>query len=100
MSGDVAGSGHQRSPVVSIGPMAMRRAVLAAIRWYQGALSPTLGARCRYQPTCSQYAYEAIARHGTLHGGWIALRRLGRCHPGRTGGYDPVPGIANVSRET
>ena len=61
------------------------------IRLYQRAFSPTLGRNCRYLPTCSQYAYEAIGVHGLLRGGWMGLRRLGRCHPLREGGYDPVP---------
>ncbi len=61
------------------------------IRFYQRAISPQLGAACRYQPTCSQYAYDAIDRDGAIRGGWLALRRIGRCHPGRAGGYDPVP---------
>ncbi len=65
--------------------------LLLLIRGYQRAISPLLPPACRYQPTCSQYAIEAIAGHGALRGGWLALRRLGRCHPGRAGGYDPVP---------
>ena len=65
--------------------------LLLLIRGYQRAISPLLPPACRYQPTCSQYAIEAIAGYGALRGGWLALRRLGRCHPGRAGGYDPVP---------
>lgn len=65
--------------------------VVGSIRVYQKLVSPTLGANCRYQPTCSSYAAEAIARFGIWHGTWLGLRRLGRCHPLRTGGYDPVP---------
>lgn len=70
----------------------LRRPVLALIRLYQRAISPSLGAQCRYQPTCSAYSYEAIERFGAIRGGWMAIRRIGRCHPGRAGGYDPVPG--------
>lgn len=58
---------------------------------YQAFLSPLLGTRCRFLPTCSQYAYEAIGEHGAWRGTWLATRRLGRCHPFRPGGYDPVP---------
>jgi putative membrane protein insertion efficiency factor len=65
--------------------------LLAAITVYQHALSPALGARCRFEPSCSHYAYEAIATHGSLRGTWLAARRLVRCRPGVPGGYDPVP---------
>lgn len=61
------------------------------IRGYQIAISPILPAACRYTPTCSQYALEALQRYGALKGSWLTLRRLGRCHPFRPGGYDPVP---------
>jgi len=62
------------------------------IRLYQRLLSPILGRNCRYLPTCSQYAYEAVGEYGVIKGGWMGIRRLGRCHPWRDGGYDPVPG--------
>lgn len=68
-----------------------RRWAAQAIAAYQNLVSPGLGANCRYRPTCSSYAREAIERFGVLRGGWLALRRLGRCHPLRPGGYDPVP---------
>ena len=61
------------------------------IRLYQRLLSPLLPAACRFYPSCSQYALEAITRHGALKGGWLAARRLTRCHPFHPGGYDPVP---------
>jgi putative membrane protein insertion efficiency factor len=64
--------------------------LMGAIRLYQLRLSPMLGPACRYEPTCSAYAHEAIERHGSMRGGWMAVRRLGRCRPGSTGGYDPV----------
>ena len=67
-------------------------ALRALIRGYQLVLSPVLPASCRYTPTCSRYAREALARHGALKGGWLALRRIGRCHPWGGFGYDPVPG--------
>lgn len=62
-----------------------------AIRLYQWVVSPILGPSCRYLPTCSDYALEAVERHGALAGLWLALRRLLRCHPWAAGGYDPVP---------
>ncbi|MBO4656385.1 MAG: membrane protein insertion efficiency factor YidD [Bacteroidales bacterium] len=64
---------------------------LMLIRFYKICISPYLGSHCRYTPTCSQYAYEAITKYGILKGGWLALRRLLRCHPWGGSGYDPVP---------
>src|SRR3546814_12155903 len=64
---------------------------LALLRGYKRWLSPLLGPRCRFVPTCSEYAMQAIPSHGALRGGWLALRRLGRCHPLNPGGHDPVP---------
>ena len=61
------------------------------VRGYQRALSPLSGPRCRYLPTCSEYAYEALGEHGALGGTWLAVRRVARCHPFHEGGYDPVP---------
>jgi putative membrane protein insertion efficiency factor len=62
------------------------------VRAYRLVLSPYVGHGCRYQPTCSAYALDALARHGAGKGGWLALRRIGRCHPWGGHGYDPVPG--------
>jgi putative membrane protein insertion efficiency factor len=61
------------------------------IRFYQLAVSPMLPAACRYYPSCSNYAIEAIDKYGALKGGWLAIRRILRCHPFRPGGFDPVP---------
>jgi putative membrane protein insertion efficiency factor len=70
---------------------AVRAALLGAIRLYQLTLSPWLGRQCRYEPTCSAYATEAIERFGARRGVWLAARRLGRCHPWGRSGYNPVP---------
>jgi putative membrane protein insertion efficiency factor len=69
----------------------MKRALVTAIRGYQYAVAPMLGMNCRFFPSCSEYAREAIESHGALAGSWLAARRLGRCHPFHPGGYDPVP---------
>ena len=61
------------------------------VRGYQVSISPFLPASCRYHPTCSAYAIEALQRHGAVRGGWLAVRRIARCHPFRPGGFDPVP---------
>jgi putative membrane protein insertion efficiency factor len=67
-------------------------ALIAAIKAYRLTLSPWLGRQCRYLPTCSVYAEEAVQRFGPWRGAWLAARRLGRCHPWASSGYDPVPG--------
>ena len=69
----------------------MKVLLLALIRAYRLLLSPWWGSQCRFTPTCSQFATEAIERHGSLKGSWLALRRLARCHPWHAGGFDPVP---------
>ncbi|MDE6644937.1 MAG: membrane protein insertion efficiency factor YidD [Muribaculaceae bacterium] len=69
----------------------MRRVLILPIRFYQLCISPMLPASCRFTPTCSQYAIEAISRHGAVRGMWLALRRIARCHPWGGSGYDPVP---------
>ena len=69
----------------------MKRAILRMIRFYQTAMSPLFPPRCRYIPTCSEYAMEAISRYGALKGGWMGFKRFMRCHPFHKGGYDPVP---------
>lgn len=73
------------------GPGLLAAACIGLIRLYQLLLSPLLGPRCRFHPSCSHYALEAIGRHGAARGGWLTLRRVCRCHPLNPGGYDPVP---------
>jgi putative membrane protein insertion efficiency factor len=67
------------------------RLAVGALRFYKKVISPLLPPACRFTPTCSEYAAEAIARYGLLRGGWMGLRRLLRCHPLNPGGHDPVP---------
>jgi putative membrane protein insertion efficiency factor len=69
----------------------MSQIIILFIKIYQYALSPFLGARCRFTPTCSQYAVEALKKHGSIYGSWLSFRRVLRCHPHQPGGYDPVP---------
>ena len=69
----------------------MRSLLIFLIRLYQWTVSPLLGPRCRFYPSCSHYAVEALARFGAVRGAWLTLRRLGRCHPWHPGGLDPVP---------
>lgn len=69
----------------------MKPLLLALIRFYQYVISPLLGRRCRFFPTCSEYAAEAVHKHGACKGAGLALKRLSRCHPWNPGGFDPVP---------
>jgi putative membrane protein insertion efficiency factor len=69
----------------------METILIGLIRVYRYALSPWLGNQCRFYPSCSHYAEEALARHGAVRGSWLAARRLCRCHPWHPGGVDPVP---------
>ena len=80
--GDGAGT-TRSSPVAGL--------FILLVRGYQVSISPFLPASCRYHPTCSAYAIEALQRHGAARGGWLAIRRIARCHPFRPGGFDPVP---------
>jgi len=65
--------------------------LIGLIRFYQLVLSPFMGNQCRFTPTCSQFAREAVEKHGALKGSWLAIRRISRCHPWHSGGHDPVP---------
>ncbi|MDH5611529.1 MAG: membrane protein insertion efficiency factor YidD [Gammaproteobacteria bacterium] len=69
----------------------MRHLLIALVRFYQIVISPYLAPSCRYIPTCSSYAIEAVHNHGIFRGSWLAINRIGRCHPWCKGGYDPVP---------
>lgn len=82
-----AGSGLSVSSVRG----ALRLAAAGAVRIYQLVVSPWLPPSCRFSPTCSEYTRQALIRHGILRGAWLSLRRLSRCHPFGSGGYDPVP---------
>ena len=69
----------------------MRRILMFLITAYRYLLSPWLGQNCRFYPSCSCYAHDAIERHGSIKGGWLTIKRLLRCHPWHEGGFDPVP---------
>ncbi|WP_066567573.1 membrane protein insertion efficiency factor YidD [Snodgrassella sp. CFCC 13594] len=69
----------------------LRNILLMLVRFYQYVISPMLPPRCRYTPTCSQYAVEALQKYGAIKGGWLALKRICRCHPFGGSGHDPVP---------
>jgi putative membrane protein insertion efficiency factor len=73
----------------------LRALLLGAIGAYRATLGPMLGGRCRFHPSCSAYAAEAIEKHGALRGTWLALKRISKCHPWHAGGVDPVPPVKN-----
>jgi uncharacterized protein len=79
------------SPAPSAAKHLPRQLLAALIRGYRRFLSPALPPSCRFHPSCSQYALDAVTRHGALKGTWLAARRLARCHPFHPGGFDPVP---------
>lgn len=76
----------------------MRRVLLSALRFYKAHVSPALPPACRYTPTCSEYAIEAVERHGAARGSTMAIRRVLSCNPFARGGYDPVPQLGSASR--
>ena len=69
----------------------MKQLLMGGIRLYQMTISRIMPPSCRFTPSCSQYGYEAIGKYGALKGGWMAIKRVSRCHPWNPGGYDPVP---------
>lgn len=77
--------------MTTLSPGRPGRFLVILIRGYQRFVSPALPASCRFHPSCSQYALEAVTRYGAFRGGWLAVRRLARCHPFHPGGFDPVP---------
>ena len=77
----------------------MREILIALVRGYRFLLSPWLGRQCRFEPSCSAYALEALRQHGTVRGGWLSLRRIARCHPLHPGGDDPVPAAAPLRED-
>lgn len=79
---------HKAKRLAARAPVLLLRGL---VRGYQLFISPLLPPSCRYTPTCSQYALDALATHGLIRGGWLTVRRLGRCHPWGGSGYDPVP---------
>jgi uncharacterized protein len=89
-AGTVRADGGASPERKAVRPRPVALVLIGLIRGYQYCLSPWLGGQCRFVPTCSQYALEAVRRHGALRGSWLTLKRLARCRPGGGSGYDPV----------
>ncbi|MCZ6620256.1 MAG: membrane protein insertion efficiency factor YidD [Gammaproteobacteria bacterium] len=77
-----------------------KRFLKGLVRIYQLTLSPFIGRQCRFEPTCSYYALEALEEHGALRGTWLAVKRVARCHPFHPGGFDPVEPVHGAARQT
>jgi len=77
----------------------LSRTMISVVKAYRYFLSPFFGQHCRFHPSCSAYAIEAVERHGVVRGGWLTVRRLARCHPLNDGGFDPVPEAAAAARD-
>lgn len=90
---------HARRTVPDGPPTWAARLLMVPITVYRRLIGPMLAPRCRFEPSCSAYALEALRRHGALRGSWLAVRRIGRCHPFHPGGYDPVPSRNVASTE-
>jgi putative membrane protein insertion efficiency factor len=92
MAKTILREGPDKGPVFHVdSPGASARVLIALVTAYRYALSPMLGRHCRFHPSCSAYAVEALERRGALRGAWLAVKRIARCHPWHPGGYDPVP---------
>jgi putative membrane protein insertion efficiency factor len=89
-------SGDSRQDQSTLSPAS--RVLVVLLHFYRRFISPALGPRCRFYPSCSAYALEAVQRHGALRGSWLAARRLSKCHPFHPGGLDPVPGSGTITR--
>ncbi len=97
--GSINRSTQQRTCPAEVNkPGILVQGVLLSIRAYRYLISPCLGSHCRFYPSCSEYAQAAFQTHGLLRGGWLTLRRLLRCHPFHTGGYDPLPTLLNTRK--
>ena len=80
-----------KDPITTKGPSSLRTVLIALIKVYKAVLSPVFAGSCRFYPSCSQYAIEALEKYGAIRGSWMALKRIARCNPFHPGGFDPVP---------
>lgn len=94
MSADAAMNDEGHAPRDRARTSPLASVARGLVLFYRGGISPYFAPSCRYHPTCSQYALDAIDEHGALRGAWLAVKRIGRCHPWHEGGYDPVPRAA------